>query len=102
MEANSIFLRILQQNCNPTFFRVPTGIDDVTNKVIEACMQGKQVLEGIWHQLGIDEDQQKSRKERFFDLIASKLKYHFGFDRRIGLKSFQKFSSDFHITSKAE
>eukprot|EP00112_Aurelia_sp_Birch-Aquarium-sp1_P004456 Seg1507.5 transcript_id=Seg1507.5/GoldUCD/mRNA.D3Y31 product="Protein regulator of cytokinesis 1" protein_id=Seg1507.5/GoldUCD/D3Y31 len=55
----------------PRLLRVPTGIDDVTNKVIEACMQGKQVLEGIWHQLGIDEDQQKSRKERFFDLIAS-------------------------------
>ncbi|XP_065071475.1 protein regulator of cytokinesis 1-like isoform X1 [Rhopilema esculentum] len=44
---------------------------DVVGKVVEVCKRGKELLEIIWEQLGINGEQRIKRNERFFDLIAN-------------------------------
>ena len=54
-------------------FREIANKIDTISKVIDVCKRGKEILENIWKEIGLNEEQKLMRNERFFDLIASKM-----------------------------
>jgi len=51
--------------------REVTNKIDSVSKVIDVCKKGKEILESIWKEIGLNEEQKLMRNERFFDLIAN-------------------------------